>query len=48
MAFLQVVDVGDWTCPIIGDDELICEEHELARCGPGNWMQSRDSGPVVR
>jgi hypothetical protein len=39
MMFLHVVDVGDWTCSITAGDELSCDEHELARCGPGNWMQ---------
>jgi len=44
MMFLHVVDVGDWTCRITRDDELVCDEHELARCGPGKWMQ----GPWFR
>lgn len=44
MMFLHVVDVGDWTCRITRDDRLICDEHELAHCGPGKWMQ----GPWFR
>jgi hypothetical protein len=50
MAFLHVVDVGDWTCRITRDNELVCDEHELARCGPGKWMQGpwfRGSGSVI-
>ena len=50
MMFLQVVDVGDWSCRITPADELVCEEHELARCGPGKWMQGpwfRGSGWVT-
>jgi hypothetical protein len=39
MVFLHVVDVGDWSCRITSADELVCDEHELARCGPGKWMQ---------
>lgn len=39
MMVMHVVDVGDWTCRIAADNELECSEHELARCGPGNWLQ---------
>jgi hypothetical protein len=39
MVFMHVVDVGDWTCTISQTDQLECTEHELARCGPGSWMQ---------
>ncbi len=50
MMFLHVVDVGDWNCRITADEKLSCEEHELARCGPGPWMQPpwfRGSGWVT-
>jgi len=50
MMFLHVVDVGYWTCRITPSDELRCNEHELARCGPTAWMQPpwfRASGWVV-
>ena len=50
MMFLHVVDVGDWICRITSADELICQEHELAKCGPGKWMQApwfRGSGSVT-
>jgi len=50
MIVMHVVDVGDWTCHIEADNELICGEHELARCGPGNWLQVpwfRGSGEVT-
>jgi hypothetical protein len=50
MIVMHVVDVGDWTCRIAADDELECDEHELARCGPGNWLQVpwfRGSGEVT-
>jgi hypothetical protein len=44
MVFLRVVDVGDWSCRITAGDELVCDEHEVARCGPGGWM----NGPWFR
>jgi hypothetical protein len=50
MMFMHVVDVGDWTCHISADDQLFCTEHELARCGPSNWLQApwfRGSGEVT-
>jgi hypothetical protein len=50
MVFLRVVDVGDWSCRITQADELICDEHELARCGPGGWVNGpwfRGSGSVT-
>jgi len=50
MMFLHVVDVGDWSCRITPADELVCEEHELARCGPAKFMQGpwfRGSGWVT-
>lgn len=50
MMFLHVVDVGDWSCRITVADELICHEHELAKCGPAKWMQApwfRGSGSVT-
>ncbi len=50
MMFLHVVDVGDWNCRITSSDELICQEHELAKCGPAKWMQApwfRGSGSVT-
>jgi hypothetical protein len=43
MMFLQVVDVGDWSCRITPANELVCVEHELARCGPGNGCKARGS-----
>jgi hypothetical protein len=50
MMFLHVVDVGDWSCRITPGDQLQCDENELARCGPGPWMQAawfRGSGWVT-
>lgn len=50
MMFLHVVDVGDWSCRITSSDELICQEHELAKCGPAKWAQApwfRGSGSVT-
>jgi hypothetical protein len=50
MMFLHVVDVGHWTCRITGAGQLQCDEHELARCGPGPWLQPpwfRGSGWVT-
>jgi hypothetical protein len=44
MMFLRVVDVGDWSCRITPGDELVCDEHEMARCGPGGWI----NGPWFR
>jgi hypothetical protein len=40
MMFMHVVDVGDWSCHIAPDDQLLCREHELARCGPSDWLQA--------
>jgi hypothetical protein len=40
MMFLQVEDIGDWTCRITADDQLAREEHEVARCGPARWIRS--------
>lgn len=39
MAFMQVVDVGEWTCRITSSDQLECSNHELAQCGPGKWLR---------
>jgi hypothetical protein len=39
MMFLHVVDTGNWDCRITENDQLACDEHELARCGPGPWME---------
>ncbi|HLX36161.1 MAG TPA: hypothetical protein VKR29_00115 [Candidatus Binataceae bacterium] len=50
MMFLQVVDVGEWNCRITANDQLSCDEHEQARCGPGGWVQPpwfRGSGWVT-
>ncbi|HTT76610.1 MAG TPA: hypothetical protein VMF50_11615 [Candidatus Binataceae bacterium] len=50
MMFLHVVDVGEWTCSITRGDELVCSEHELARCGPAPWLRApwfRGSGWVT-
>jgi hypothetical protein len=50
MMIFHVVDVGDWTCRITPDDDLVCQERELAHCGPTRWMQGpwfRGSGWVT-
>ncbi len=49
MMFLHVVDVGNWSCRITPNNQLECNENELARCGPTKWMQApwfRGSGWV--